>query len=195
MCTCTCLTTFSCTAVCSLIFPFQLEGTVGATHLRLNKHIFQVRPCDREHTKKIYSFIHNVFQVCFCPQYEEQAQSFAKHRIGVKVFRDLGFFSNCLPVKAQVQDARAPHLLLSESCISSAHLPGTGGDSRSCGCVVLGSVSQQGTRRCSATESHTAVGRVAAQHFCLFADSEDGAVLVERTHCGAQNSAGEEKPT
>ena len=60
--------------------------------------------------------------------------------------------------------------------------------------VVLGSVSQQGTRRCSATESHTAVGRVAAQHFCLLSDREDGAVLVERTHCGAQTSAGAESP-
>lgn len=31
---------------------------------------------------------------------------------------------------------------------------------------------------------------VAAQHFCLLTDREDGAVLVERTHCGAQTSAG-----
>lgn len=123
----------------------------------------------------MYSFLHDVFHVCFCPYSH-------LYRIGVKVLNALVFFSSSCLSPGSVHS--------SGSIISLSSLLDTVRDRQSCGCIVLGSVSQQGIRRCSATESHTAVVRVAAQHFCLFTDREDGAVLVERTHCGAQTSAG-----
>lgn len=84
------------------------------------------------------------------------------------------FFPQLSPSKAQVQGSWVPTDAPGQASHLSAHLFGAGRDRRSCGCVVLVAVSQQGPCRCAAIESHTAVCCSAAQHFCLFPDREVG---------------------
>lgn len=168
--------------VCSLIFPFQLEGTVGVTHLHLNKNTFFRFVHAIEYTQKRFIAFY-VFQVCFCPHSP-------LHRRCSRLY---------FPLPVVSQSKPRFRTLLGESYISQpicwtrverrVETAGLGA------ALSLAQSVSRGHAGALLTESHAAVGRAAAQRFCLFADGEDGAVLVERTHCGARTSAGVKKPT
>lgn len=178
--TCTCLITVSCTAVCSLIFPFQPEGTFAP---KQNLYFTFSHAVDRCGTVSDYTFIFNTATWRHHGNPEQRGEG-AHRASGFSTF-----FQPSASQKRRLGTLGPPRLLLGEPCISQL-ICWARRDSHSCSGVVLGSVIRQGTHRCSATESRTAVGWVAAQHFCLLPDRRDGAVWVERTHCGAQASAG-----